>query len=126
MLAYHRLGEPGEALAAFERARAVLVEELGAEPGPETQALYLAVLRGEPVADDDARVADGLHRTQLVGRDAELAALTRCWDEAIRTGPACVVVLGETGIGKSRLIDELGSERACHRRHRGFGSLLRG
>ena len=110
MLAYHRLGEPGEALAAFERARVVLVEELGAEPGPETQALYLAVLRGEPVADDDTRVADGLHRTQLVGRDAELAALTRCWDEATRTGPACVVVLGEPGIGKSRLIDELGIE----------------
>ena len=52
MLAYYRLGEPGEALAAFERARTVLVDELGADPGPETQALYLSVLRGEQVDDD--------------------------------------------------------------------------
>ena len=50
--AYHRLGESGEALAAFERVRTVLVEELGADPSAETQALYLAVLRSElPGAD---------------------------------------------------------------------------
>src|SRR5439155_7687044 len=45
--AYHRLGEQGEALRAYERVRATLVEELGADPGPETEALFGAVLRGE-------------------------------------------------------------------------------
>lgn len=110
IVAYYRLGEPGEALAAFERARSTLVEELGAEPGPETQELYLAVLRGEAVVDDAGRAAGGVRQARLVGRDAELAALTRCWDEAIRAVPSCVVVVGESGIGKTRLLDELGAE----------------
>jgi DNA-binding SARP family transcriptional activator len=40
-------GEPGEALVAYERLRTCLVEQLGADPGPETERLYLANLRGE-------------------------------------------------------------------------------
>ena len=109
MLAYHRLGEPGEALSAFEAARDVLIEELGTEPGPQTQALYVAVLRGEAVDDDD-QPAGGTRVRQLVGRDAELTALTRCWDEATRTAPSCAVVIGEPGIGTTRLLEELASE----------------
>jgi class 3 adenylate cyclase/DNA-binding SARP family transcriptional activator len=110
MLAYHRLGEPGEALAVFEAAREVLVEELGTEPGPETQALYLAVLRGEPVGEEGKRDQGGRSGRDLVGRDAELAALTRCWDDATRAGPSCVVVVGEPGIGATRLVEELAGE----------------
>ncbi len=108
--AYHRLGEPGEALAAYERVRNVLVEELGADPGPETQALHLAVLRGEPVPDDlgSGRVGDARHA--LVGRDDELAALVRCWDEASRGAPSCVLLAGEPGIGTSRLVGALAHE----------------
>jgi DNA-binding SARP family transcriptional activator len=108
--AYHRLGEPGEALAAFERVRSVLVEELGADPGAETQALYLAVLRGEPVVDTAAAVLEAAPRGGLVGRDAELAALVRCWDEASRGVPTCVLVTGESGIGKTRLVDALADD----------------
>ena len=111
MLAYHRLGEPGEALAAYERLRTVLVEELGADPGAETEALYLAVLRGEPV-DDDQRAPEqtAVARDGIVGRDAELAALVRCWDEASRGIPSCVLIAGESGIGKTRLADALAAE----------------
>lgn len=110
IVAYYRLGEPGEALAAYERVRTVLVEELGAHPGAETQALHLAVLRGEPVADDDAPEQTSDLRRPLVGREDELAALVRCWDEASRGAPSCVLVVGETGIGKTRLVDVLASD----------------
>jgi SARP family transcriptional regulator, regulator of embCAB operon len=38
-------GNHAEALAVYERCRTVLREELGADPGPELQALYLEVLQ---------------------------------------------------------------------------------
>ena len=110
MLAYYRLGEPGEALAAFERARTALVDELGADPGPETQALYVSVLRGEQVHDGGPGAARRNPMTRLVGRDVELAALTSCWSDATRGMASCVLVVGEAGIGKTRIVEELGAE----------------
>ncbi|MGH9139226.1 MAG: ATP-binding protein, partial [Acidimicrobiales bacterium] len=110
IVAYHRLGEPGEALAAYERIRTMLVEELGADPGAETQALYLAVLRGDPIAYESAPAPTSDVRYGLVGREEELAALVRCWDEASRRAPSCVLVTGETGIGKTRLVEAFASD----------------
>lgn len=110
IVAYHRLGEPGEALAAYERLRTVLVEELGADPGAETEALYLAVLRGEPPPHDTVAERPAGIQSGLVGRDDELAALVHCWDEASRGTSSCVLVVGEAGIGKTRLINELVGE----------------
>jgi DNA-binding SARP family transcriptional activator len=108
--AYHRLGESGEALAAYERVRTVLVEELGADPSSDTQALHLAVLRGEPVVDVDAREQARESAHGMVGREDELAGLVRCWVEASRGNPSCALVVGDAGIGKSRLIEELARE----------------
>ncbi|MGQ0671097.1 MAG: AfsR/SARP family transcriptional regulator [Actinomycetota bacterium] len=38
-------GNPAEALRAFERCRALLADELGASPSPDTETLYLEILR---------------------------------------------------------------------------------
>jgi DNA-binding SARP family transcriptional activator len=46
MLALARAGRPGDALAAYGRARRALVAELGAEPGAELQRLHQLVLAG--------------------------------------------------------------------------------
>jgi predicted ATPase len=43
----------------------------------------------------------------LVGRDRELSLLLGCLDEAQRGGAGLVVCVGEPGIGKSRLAEEL-------------------
>jgi serine/threonine protein kinase/basic membrane lipoprotein Med (substrate-binding protein (PBP1-ABC) superfamily)/DNA-binding winged helix-turn-helix (wHTH) protein len=48
MLALYRLGRQAEALAAFQRARHVLADELGTEPSRELQHLHEQILRRDP------------------------------------------------------------------------------
>ncbi len=49
MLALYRDGQQGAALVAYRQARQVLLEELGAEPGPELQKLHQQILAADPV-----------------------------------------------------------------------------
>jgi DNA-binding SARP family transcriptional activator len=46
-------GEPARALAAYAVLRERLAEELGADPAPQTQQLYLAILRDQPAGGLD-------------------------------------------------------------------------
>ncbi|MFD6182380.1 BTAD domain-containing putative transcriptional regulator [Streptomyces goshikiensis] len=48
MLALYRSGRRGDALTAYQQARAQLVQELGLEPGPELTALQRRILADEP------------------------------------------------------------------------------
>jgi YVTN family beta-propeller protein len=54
MLALYRCGRQAEALAAYRDARAVLVEQVGVEPGGELRRLQDAILAQDPALDGTA------------------------------------------------------------------------
>lgn len=110
--AHARLGDRAAALRQYELLAAMLERELGVAPLPETELLREAVLRGElqavetvarPLAQAAPAPATTPHAQPFVGRLAEHRALDAAWSEA-RSGRAQVVLLlGEAGIGKTRL-----------------------
>ncbi len=108
--AYVSGGRAAAALAAYAQARERLADDLGADPSPETVALYTAILRGElpslPLAA--ARGAAG-----LVGRDEELAYLDTVALRARDGSTEIVVVDGEAGIGKTALLRAWAGQRAA-------------
>jgi DNA-binding SARP family transcriptional activator/ABC-type branched-subunit amino acid transport system substrate-binding protein len=52
MEAHGAAGNPAEALRVYERCRRFLADELGAYPSPETEAVYLDLLRAENGTDE--------------------------------------------------------------------------
>ena len=59
MLALYRAGRQADAVRAYQRARDVLVEELGLEPGAELRRLEAAVLARDPALDTPDVTVDG-------------------------------------------------------------------
>jgi predicted ATPase/DNA-binding SARP family transcriptional activator len=103
MRALRAVGRRSEALAAYARARAALVEELGIEPGPELRAAHAEVLREEepaPVAFGAAPPLPRLH-SRTIGRAAELAEV-----RALLAANPLVTLTGAAGCGKTRLAVE--------------------
>jgi DNA-binding SARP family transcriptional activator/tetratricopeptide (TPR) repeat protein len=93
-------GARDAALERFERYRARLHAALDAEPLAETQSLANALRLGRaaPASRSGRTWPASLAAPPLVGRDVEQAAL------AVAREPV-VVVVGEPGVGKSRLVD---------------------
>ena len=67
--------------------------------------LYRVVQESEAQSRFDVAVQAGL--TPLVGREEELALLRRRWEQATDGEGQVVLLSGEAGIGKSRLVQEL-------------------
>ena len=105
-------GDHRGALGAYESYRARLEKELGVGPGPEIEAA-VARLRSESVSHQPTRPQR--FRTAgepvslnvpLVGRSAEFGALVAEYRATREGGPRGVAIIGEAGIGKTRLANE--------------------
>ena len=111
MLCLYRCGRQADALESFLAARRALVEELGIEPSQALRDLHQAILEHDPQLDLATAAGRG-GGALFVGRRPELAGLRRALDDAIDgRGRHCLLV-GEPGIGKSRLAEELVAEAA--------------
>ena len=104
-------GDRAGALALFERYHSRLAEEVGVEPSEETRLLVERVRRERaPHADAQGAHAEGMpiDRPPLEGRGEELQRLLETAAGSSRARRAVLLVLeGETGMGKTRLLDEL-------------------
>jgi DNA-binding SARP family transcriptional activator/tetratricopeptide (TPR) repeat protein len=107
MAGHQRAGRTSAALVAYRRLRGALAEQLGSDPSPQTQAVYVSVLRSERPPPPAARPAGAAapSAAALVGREAEQAKLGELWGGAAAGSPALAVIAGEMGIGKTALID---------------------
>ena len=108
MAVYEAAGDRAAAVRAYHECASTLRRELGVDPSAETAAAYAALARADRVAGDDPVVAGPVAPgpAGLVGRDAEWDRLTRAWRDAASGRPQLVVVAGEPGVGKTRLVEE--------------------
>jgi DNA-binding SARP family transcriptional activator len=129
MRLYAQLGRRAAALRQYQRCVSILRHELATEPELETQRLYQEILRQHPArreaplrARSAADPLPGLHapsmfvqsvaNTPLIGREDDLGRLHAALEAALSGRSLLVAVLGEAGIGKTRLLGELASVAA--------------
>jgi tetratricopeptide (TPR) repeat protein len=134
MLALYRSGRQAEALRVFQELRSTLVDELGIEPGHDVSWMEHAILSQDPAlsfvataepatgrdaagglaaaAEDSSsgyrvRIPTSPSQGALVGRDRESALLHEWWASVGKGESGLLLVEGDPGIGKTRLVGEL-------------------
>jgi DNA-binding SARP family transcriptional activator/pimeloyl-ACP methyl ester carboxylesterase len=136
MRLHAQLGQRGAALRQYQHCVSALRSELGVEPEAETRQLYQEILQqrtaarlaptaaGAAAAGRPPRVpkVPETHpaETPLIGREAETAQLRDALDRASGERGGLLAILGEAGMGKSRLVEEL----IAHARRRDARVLL--
>jgi DNA-binding SARP family transcriptional activator/tetratricopeptide (TPR) repeat protein len=99
-------GDRAGALVAGREVSDRLRGELGVQPGPSLRAA-LAEARGSGVPGTAPSPAGPAAARPLFGRAAELRALMTAWTAARAGHGRVVLITGEAGIGKTRLVTEL-------------------
>jgi DNA-binding SARP family transcriptional activator len=118
MRLYARMGTPDQAVRQFRLCEDVLRRELDLAPQPETVSLYDEIVTGRLLLQPSHPGPDGdrsnLRRPSVhtvngrpfIGRERVLERMINhlaCRDEA---QPGMIIVSGEAGVGKTRLLEE--------------------
>jgi DNA-binding SARP family transcriptional activator len=131
MRLYAAQGRRGAALAQYQACVAVLRRELGVDPEIETRRLYQEILRRPSTTDDPRRGVTGTSgdltssgtparpdlpadETPLFGRETELKQLRALLEHAAKGHGRLAIIMGEEGIGKTRLLSALAREAIEH------------
>lgn len=113
MRLHYLAGDRGQALETYHRCQQVLKDTFGVAPLPDTEELARAIDAGT-VAQRPALTAQTLpvrlrRPPRLVGRERAWARLEDAW-QRVRT----ILVLGEAGIGKTRLLRDFVASKGPH------------
>jgi DNA-binding SARP family transcriptional activator len=118
----HLLGRDSEALQQYALCHRVLAKELAAEPSATTVALAdeiaAQVQEAEapylPVASRSSPLPllDHTNRIPLVGRQAERAELAHYLEQAVAGQGGLLLLFGEAGVGKTRLMQDVARDAA--------------
>ncbi|HET9140046.1 AfsR/SARP family transcriptional regulator [Actinophytocola sp.] len=103
VLALYSCGRVAEALAAYQDARRLLVDQLGVEPGTDLRDAHRRVLRA---SDETPAAAPEAHR-------AELATAVHLLTSAATDRPVVVAVSGPAGVGKTALAKRIAASAAA-------------
>lgn len=133
MRLYVQLGRRASALRQYQICVGVLQRELGVEPEATTKELYREILRQRPSpapatlespppgampGEAPSLPNESLPRElPLVGREAELHQLRTLLDRACQRHGHVVAVIGEAGVGKSRLLAEVAADALARGGH---------
>jgi predicted ATPase len=110
MVALYRCDRQSDSLRAFQRARDLLAEELGLDPGPALCELERQVLSHDPAlaapasADRKRQVLTNIHPelSTFVGRADDVAHILGLLNER-----RLVTIVGPGGVGKTRIATEI-------------------
>ena len=102
-------GDRAAALLIYHHCVTILRRELQTEPGPATRKLRDQVTRQDLVSPNRPGVPARASSTHLAltGRQHELNQLLEAWKTAEQGRASFALVTGESGIGKTRLMEEL-------------------
>ena len=105
-------GDRAGAISTFHKCAEILDHELQVKPSQATETLVERLLSSDEPDVSGARSprharARLAQRARLVGRDREFDQILEFWNSAVEGRPRLLVVTGDAGVGKSRLISEL-------------------
>jgi DNA-binding SARP family transcriptional activator len=107
---YDRQGRRADAIRQYRACADLLRRELGTEPEPATDEAYRALVPGPAVRSAAAGASStgrGVERAPFVGRAVQHSELRRRLAHAAGGRGGVIAMLGEAGIGKTRLTEEL-------------------
>ena len=102
-------GDRARAMRVYHVCAATLERELGVEPSAPTREAYEALLPLEREPTITEHRAGRVGGPPLVGRAPEWARLTALWRKSEKGRAQLVLMTGEPGIGKTRLIEDFRS-----------------